>query len=302
MKVTLCFLFSSLLALSSWAQEAQIVATGQANWARGPIANIRFKSNTVAFVQPSLNGLDTKVVDLATGEISEFIKNFTGSRTPPVPQIGPSGQRYLAYRNGREFRILRASKEGNGIDDIPLDVAVMDLDVDSTGTIYVIGPSGNRSGIVHAFGPDGKLLWSAVFPTEIGVGSSGKVGTWGLRSWYHVLAKGNGIYAIAKDAWAIFDPEGKVLAHGRFQLSSPNAGVGIVDYVPDTGWLIVEAAFPGGPGVFAQPHERLFLHDKAGRRIVEIRIPKGASILAIHDGKLLLMLQNGQWAIAEIRK
>ncbi|GBC84518.1 hypothetical protein HRbin11_00949 [bacterium HR11] len=295
-------LFLSGFPLAAQEVELVPVAGGPAvAWMREPFTGMDFTPQAVALVRYLPSGPIAQVFDLTTGAVSDFIRPAPIlERGAPVLRWGRDGRRYLGYRDGSRFRILQGDARGERLADVEVGVAVLDFDVDEAGHIYVIGPGLRQDDtadkLVHAFRGSTRL-WSAGAAEEFGL-SSGRGMHLGPRDWYHVWVRGDRIYAVAKDRWAVFSSEGEVLARGRFLLSSPDHGAGAVDFMPGIGWLVVEREFAGVPGVFPVPPSRLLLYDDQGRRVGEWPTP--GTVLRLRDGQALVRMPDG-WRVMQVR-
>lgn len=305
----LFLLLGTLFVVPLGAQEIGLVpvATGPAvAWTGGPLVwtGVDFTPQAVALIRHLPSGPIPQVIDLSTGSVSDFIRPAPVLKGgSAIPRWGRDGRRYLSYRDEGEFRILQGDAQGERITEVKVGVLVMDFDVDGTGNVYVIGPGTRKDDsagkLVHA-SRGATRLWSAGAPESFGL-PTGSFRDLGPQVWYHVWVQGGRVYAVVKDQWAVFSPEGEVLARGRFLLSSPHHGVQAVDFIPGIGWLVVEEVFPGGPGVFARSEPRLLLYDDQGRRVMELKVPEASAILRLRDGRALLRLPDHRWQVVQVQ-
>ncbi len=76
-----------------------------------------------------------KVIDLAHGQATEFITGFPVQDSRVIPKVGRDGFRYVYSVHDGRPRWLKADAQGNGAQEIPLDVPAYDFEVDADGTI-----------------------------------------------------------------------------------------------------------------------------------------------------------------------
>ena len=254
-----------------------------------PFSRVTLGENVIAYVTPTIKGHRVRILDLKTGQESDF---FPAERTLPVDQkllirFGPHNTRYLAVCSDGMCRIQIADSQGNKIGDVSIRGLMLAMDIGEDGTIYWLGYGYRKNrltGFVHAV-RDGVPLWDKAWPE----GTARSEQTL-LLSWYHLLVRGNRIYCIVRDVWSVFDLEGNFIGGGRFVLSSPNAGVEHADYIPGTGWLVTESGAPVQPGVSRVPDMalKLYLFPAGGGQNRVVPIPAGSVVLGLRDGRVLL--------------
>ncbi len=254
-----------------------------------PFSRVTLGQDVIAYVTPTIKGHRVRMLDLKTGQESDF---FPAERTLPVDhkpliRFGPHNTRYLAICSDGVCRIKIADSRENKIGDVSIRGVMLAMDIEADGTIYWLGYGYRKNrltGFIHAVRDD-VPLWDKAWP-----GGTARSEQTLLLSWHHLLARGNRIFCIVRDVWSGFDLEGNLIEWGRFALSSPNAGVEHADFIPGTGWLVTESMAPANPGVsrVSEAALKLYLFPDDGRYRQVVPIPAGSSVLGLRGGRVLL--------------